>query len=273
VTTVDINGKESYEYFNATLVDKSIGTNKINTEIQWNHLAPEPIITDTTMGDKKITMKFLVEGSNELVARRNIGNLISELNNGIIIFSDSPLKYKIRLSGDPSITWFGDTDTGVDSYRYVVEIELAAGLAYGDREQITQTITINSGGDLTASIPFNIKGNYITPLVVSAQILGGATTSHLIYFGLNTDPTFEILNAYVKDKFAFLDMYNLDAFTVDSEQFKIKLNNSIYLPAFRGDFPFIKPGDNDLNIKLAALMSDESSIDVKITINYLPRYI
>lgn len=271
MTMVNINGQDSKEYFSATLIDKTIGTSKINYETQWNRLASEPIITDTTMGDKKINMKFLVEGNSELIVRRNIGNLISQLNNGVIEFSDAPLNYRTRVSEEPTITWFGDTDTGADKYRYVLEIDVVTGLAWGENERISQVVSIGSSRQVT--VDFNIKGNYTAPLVISAEILDGATTEHLIYFGINVDPNFELLNEYVKDKFAFIDVGDSDIAEVDSEQFKIRLNGNIHLPSFRGDFPFAKPGSNSLNIEFASLMSDEDLIDMRVIINYLPRYI
>lgn len=254
------------------LVDYSIEPSKNTYTTQWRRNAANPIITNQQAEEKEIKLKCLVVGNTKDDALKNVSNLCKDLSQCSLRFSDTSFTYDVYMPNSPTITWYGDTDTGYDVCRYIVEATVSSGRGYTDSIRVQKTLTFTQG-QKDASTTFNIDGNVSTPLVIDFQIVSGATTDHLVYFGLNASPNFDILNDYVKDKFAFLDILNGELVEVNSENFKILSNGVTSLSSFRGDFPFAKaPQQLTLNVEFAALMSGESSIVTNVWLQYRPRW-
>lgn len=255
-----------------TLVDYSVGPSKVNYAIQWYKKAANPLIAQQQAQEKEIKVTCLVEDTTKDLALQKVSNLLKNFVNCSLGFTDIGQSFNVYMTNEPTITWYGDTDTGYDACRYIIEATLTAGRGYGSVITIGQDITFTDTSQV-ATINFTTIGNEFTPLIVRFKILNGATTDHLIYLAFNKDPVFEILNEYVTDQFALMDVGNGDLIEVNAETYKILANTVPDLSRFRGDFPIIAaPKVMQLNITFSAIFADEVAINTHVDILYKPRW-
>lgn len=269
--TMEVNGQPLSAY-NARLIDYEVSPSQVDYQTVWRRLAPNPLLTSLQMTDKEIKVRCLVSGNNQTVALKRVSKLSRVLVQATIQFSDTDFLYDVRLNGVPGVTWFGDITTGSDNYRYLVEYNLYSSRAYTSRVSKTQSLSFTPS-NREQVVSCTIDGNAPTPLEISLKLLGGASIDHLFYIGLGVEPSFEILNEYVIDKFAVLGVINGETVKIDSEKFKVYSNDVEHLSSFRGDFPFTDaPRDLDINVRIATMMGDESFIDASLTVAYKSRW-
>ena len=263
--------------FNGKLTEYTFRTNKAEYTSYWSRLAPAPLITSLSFRERPLTVSILVGGLTKTGVLQSISNITKALSNANIKFNDTDFFYPVILDGDPEITWYGDPDTNIDgnNYQYLVKYTLSSGYGYLPTLYQTNTLVFNS----TASQKIDIvpQGNVSTPLNINMRLVSGVTTDTGFYVGVNKAATFNILDSFVTNQFAFIGLNNGDSAEVDTESFKTYRNNVITPLKFVGDFPMLPinhKGDTvSININPFAVMSDEHDITIEVTTSYKPRYI
>lgn len=228
------NGIDILKTYDAILTGRDIQACNIVTFDKWLDDSFDPRVNNQKEGYSAITVKLLVEGSNEDDVLLKTSNIINICKKGELKFSDFNFSYNISLEKHQE--------------KLISEILYELTLNFKSTFKLSDEITINMNRETSKNI--NVEGNIKTPCIIEITPL--LDTIDITISGLNDDIV--IKNLKVNKKIIINSLEG----TVLEDGINKFADTDFW------EFPYLLPGVNTIKIN-----KDTCNINVK----YKNRYI
>lgn len=228
------NGIDILKTYDAILTGRDIQACNIVTFDEWLDDSFDPRVNKQKEGYSAITVKLLVEGSNEDDVLLKTSNIINICKKGELKFSDFNFSYNISLEKHQE--------------KLISEILYELTLNFKSTFKLSDEITINMNRETSKNI--NVEGNIKTPCIIEITPL--LDTIDITISGLNDDIV--IKNLKVNKKIIINSLEG----TVLEDGINKFADTDFW------EFPYLLPGVNTIKIN-----KDTCNINVK----YKNRYI